>query len=82
MPFPQRFTPCYSVSPVVDDLDFPSAPLPFKRVSQWIGGPSPDGRHSAYLEGIVDDNFWLLEKSNSTKVYPVILCDPCVEDFS
>jgi hypothetical protein len=59
-----RATPC---PPVVDDLDFPSAPMPFRWVSQWIGGPSPDGRHSAYLEGIVDDNFWFLE----TKVHPV-----------
>jgi Tol biopolymer transport system component len=35
----------------------------FKRVAPWIGAPisSPDGKHLAYFEGIVDDNFWLLE---------------------
>jgi eukaryotic-like serine/threonine-protein kinase len=35
----------------------------FKRVAPWIGTPfsSPDGKHLAYFEGIVDDNFWLLE---------------------
>jgi eukaryotic-like serine/threonine-protein kinase len=36
----------------------------FKRATAWwIGAPiaSPDGKHLAYFEGIVDDNFWLLE---------------------
>ncbi len=35
----------------------------FKRAAAWIGVPfsSPDGKHLAYFEGIVDDNFWLLE---------------------
>jgi serine/threonine protein kinase len=35
----------------------------FKQVAAWIGAPiaSPDGKHLAYFEGIVDDNYWLLE---------------------
>ena len=35
----------------------------FKRAAPWIGVPFPsrDGKHLAYFEGIVDDNFWLLE---------------------
>jgi serine/threonine protein kinase/Tol biopolymer transport system component len=35
----------------------------FKHLAPWILAPfsSPDGKHLAYFEGIVDDNFWLLE---------------------
>jgi hypothetical protein len=81
MPLPQRFTPCYSVSSVWSMIliHCPRS-CSSNELIAWIGAPvsSPDGKHAAYLEGIVDDNFWLLE----TKVHPVTLCDPCVEDFS
>jgi hypothetical protein len=35
----------------------------FKQLAAWIGSPiaSPDGKHLAYFQGIVDDNYWLLE---------------------
>ena len=34
-----------------------------KRAGAWVGGPhsSPDGRHLAYFQGTVEDNYWLLE---------------------
>jgi hypothetical protein len=44
------------------DLDGNTHAL-LKRAVPWFGFPvsSPDGKHLAYFQGNVDDNFWLLE---------------------
>jgi serine/threonine protein kinase len=58
------FASAYSTEWLISRVDLDgNTHVLLKRTSAWFGGPlsSPDGRHLAYFQGTVDDNYWLLE---------------------
>ena len=58
------FASVYSTELLISRIDLNgNTHVLFERVGAWIGGPisSPDGRHLAYFQGAVEDNYWLLE---------------------